>query len=180
MEAQATDLKTAVCHWSLPTTIKIPLWGKRARLMPQNLTFDLFYVSVVVVVLVLMALILLCWILKRERSGSLTEIQVSGGRPTRILKIRAKPDQAQKMLDQLLDRVFVQTDSDRETDVEPTGELEEDFGPGSGLHSEPDQNVVSGRRTRTRHHTAASSSAAQAEQTSGAKRSYLHRGCPTQ
>ncbi|XP_033938810.1 uncharacterized protein [Pseudochaenichthys georgianus] len=88
------------------------------------MTSELFLVSLVVLQLVLLVLLNLCWILRFSRNRNLTELRVSAGQPLRVLTIRTKPDQAQQLLDRLLDRVFLQ--------VEPGPENREELAAGTG------------------------------------------------
>ncbi|XP_063767774.1 zinc finger translocation-associated protein-like [Eleginops maclovinus] len=87
------------------------------------MTSELFFVSVVVLQLVLLVLLILCWILRHSRSRNLTELRVSAGRPTRVLTIRTEPDHARQLLDRLLDRVFLQVEPGPEAGEELRGEL---------------------------------------------------------
>ncbi|KAL3058151.1 hypothetical protein OYC64_010354 [Pagothenia borchgrevinki] len=88
------------------------------------MTSELFLLSLVVLQLVLLVLLNLCWILRLSRNRNLTELRVSAGQPLRVLTIRTKPDQAQQLLDRLLDRVFLQ--------VEPGPENREELAAGTG------------------------------------------------
>ncbi|KAM7401696.1 hypothetical protein PAMP_016991 [Pampus punctatissimus] len=87
--------------------------------MIQQVTYDLFVVSLVVLLLVLVILLVLCWTLKRSRSRKFTELQLSTGQPACILTIRTEQDQVYQLLDHLLERVLVQVEPRAEPEEEP-------------------------------------------------------------
>ncbi|KAL7407211.1 hypothetical protein ABVT39_004758 [Epinephelus coioides] len=106
------------------------------------MTSELFIVSLVVLLLVLMVLLILCWILRHNRSRNFAELQISAGQPARILTIRTKPDHALQLLDQLLERVFLQVEpgpvSEEELGEEPMAEPVEEPGGEHRSDSDPE------------------------------------------
>ncbi|XP_045885396.1 uncharacterized protein LOC123956905 isoform X2 [Micropterus dolomieu] len=100
----------------------------------QSATSELFFVSLVVLLVVLIVLLVLCCILKRSRNRNLTELKISGGRPTRTLTIRAELDHAYQLLDHLLDRLFLKVEPGTESGDELEEEIREE--PGDELGDE--------------------------------------------
>eukprot|EP00064_Thunnus_orientalis_P012052 superscaffoldBa00001803_g12086 len=104
--------------------------------MTDQVTYDLFIVSLVVLLLVLVVLLVLCWTLKLSRSSNFTQLQITAGQPVRILTIRTEPNQVHQLLDHLLDRVLLQVEPGAEPKEEHGEELREERG--SDFVSEPE------------------------------------------
>ncbi|XP_078804010.1 uncharacterized protein LOC144992259 [Oryzias latipes] len=100
--------------------------------MTEQLPFDLFILSLVLLLIGLTVVILLCCVLRSIRNrflGNFTELQITSGKPTRQLTIRAKPEHAPQLLDQLLDRVLLQhenTPGSGEEAIEELGQQDSD------------------------------------------------------
>ncbi|KAL3978581.1 hypothetical protein ACER0C_019643 [Sarotherodon galilaeus] len=75
--------------------------------VPEQVTYEVFCLSLAALVLAVIELLLLCCLLKQIRNRNITEMQISAEQPSRKLTIRTKPDHADQLLDQLLDRVFL-------------------------------------------------------------------------
>ncbi|CAB1415457.1 unnamed protein product [Pleuronectes platessa] len=89
--------------------------------MTQKVTFDLevFVAYTAIMVLVVVAVIYLCFLVRGNRSKDLTEFQVSAKNPAHVLTIRTRSDHANQLMDHLLDRVLIQIDPSPEPTAEP-------------------------------------------------------------
>lgn len=85
---------------------------------------------------------------------NLTELKISAGRPTRTLTIRTEPDHADQLLDRLLDRVFVQveTESGDKLEAEPGEEDGGRHGSCSGSNPEVSTAAAASLPSRGRSH----------------------------
>lgn len=85
---------------------------------------------------------------------NLTELKISAGRPTRTLTIRTEPDHADQLLDRLLDRVFVQveTESGDKLEDEPGEEIDGRHGSHSGSDPEVSTAAAASLPSRGRSH----------------------------
>ncbi|XP_004547479.1 uncharacterized protein LOC101478466 isoform X1 [Maylandia zebra] len=96
--------------------------------VPEQVTYEVFCLSLAALVLAVIELLLLCCVLKQIRNRNITEMQISAEQPSRKLTVRTKPDHADQLLDHLLDRVFLQGNAGLASGGESPADVESQTG----------------------------------------------------